>query len=151
MNHSHLLKWFPSITVATALALTGNAYAAPLTCPDVSTIKAVSIQFSDGKQEWNGEQLIEDSSMAAEFEFLGAAIKQGTDSETKLPYSYVICNYGGKGKDDYLRLSKRFTLPPVAKGNAWSEEKECKNDNVTNCAFELVNSKGPAKFTLPSQ
>ena len=83
--------------------------------------------------------------------FLGAAIKQGTDSETKLPYHYVICNYRGEGKDDNLNLSQRFVLPPVAKGSGWNENKECTNSKVTDCAFELMNSKGPAKFTLPVQ
>lgn len=151
MSHLHLLKALQCFTAIGGLALMGNAYAAPLSCPDVSSIKAVSIHFSGGEQEWSGEQLIEDSSMVEGFKFSGAAIKQGTDSETKLPYNYVICDYVGKGKDDYLRLSKRLTLPPVAKGSAWNEHKECKNNNVTDCTFELMNSKGPAKFTLPPQ
>jgi hypothetical protein len=34
--------------------------------------------------------------MVKGFKFMGSAIKQGTDSETKLPYNYVICNYSGK-------------------------------------------------------
>lgn len=63
----------------------------------------------------------------------------------------MICNYGGKGKDDYLRLSQRFALLPVAKDSGWNENKECKSSKVTGCAFELMNSKGPAKFTLPVQ
>ncbi|AMS19014.1 hypothetical protein AYK59_02445 [Pseudomonas synxantha] len=151
MSHLHLLKTLQCLTAVGGLALMGNAYTAPLSCPDVSSIKAVSIHFSDGEQEWNGEQLIEDSSMVDGFKFSVAAIKQETDSETKLPYNYVICDYVGKGKNDYLRLSKRFTLSPVAKGSAWNEHEECKGNNVTDCTFELMNSKGPAKFTLPPQ
>ncbi|OPA82630.1 hypothetical protein BFW86_26795 [Pseudomonas fluorescens] len=151
---SHLnLKWLIFFAAAGALVLMGNAQAAQLYCPDSSAIKVVSIQYLAGEQdqEWKGEQLVDDYSKAKEFEFQGAAIKQGTDSETKLPYHYVICNYGGEGKDDYLRLSQRFVLPPMAKGPGWNENKECKSSNVTDCAFELMNSKGPAKFTLPAQ
>ncbi|WP_248089943.1 DUF3757 domain-containing protein [Pseudomonas fluorescens] len=151
MSQVHLLKTLQCFTAIGGLALMGNAYAAPLSCPDVSSIKAVSIHFSGGVQEWSGEQLVEDSSMVEGFSFSGAAIKQGTDSETKLPYNYVTCDYVGKGKSDYLRLSKRFTLPPVAKGSAWNKHKECKNNTVTDCTFELMNSKGPAKLTLPPQ
>ena len=152
---SHLnLKWLKLFAAATgALMLMGNVQAAQLSCPGASTIKVVSIQFSGGEQEqgWSGEQLVEDYSKAKEFEFQGAAIKQGTDSETKLPYHYVICNYAGKGKDDYLRLSQRFALPPMPKGPGWNENKECETSKVMDCAFELMNSKGPSKFTLPVQ
>ena len=152
MSHS-TLKWLQLFAATGALMMIGNAQAAQLSCPDSSTIKVVSIQFSAGEQEqqWSGEQLVDDYSGAEGVKFLGAAIKQGADSETKLPYHYVICNYSGKGKDDYLSLSQRFVLPPVANGSGWNENKECTNSNVTDCAFELMNSKGPAKFTLPVQ
>ena len=66
---SHLnRKWLKFFTATGALVL-GNAQAAQLYCPDSSTIKVVSIQFSSGEQEqgWSGEQLVEDYSKAKEF------------------------------------------------------------------------------------
>ena len=150
MSHPYLIKSLQCLTAIGALALMGSAYAAPLSCPEVSTIKAVSIQFSAEEEGWKGEQSIDNKSMVEGFKFMGSAIKQGTDSETKLPYNYVICNYSGKGKDDYLRLSQRFVLPPVPKGSGWKDN-ECATSKVADCAFELVNSKGPAQMKLPAQ
>lgn len=150
MSHSYLIKALQYLAAIGTLLLMGSAYAAPLFCPEVSTIKAESIQFS-GEGGWKGEQFIDNGSMIQEYKFLGAAIKQGTDSETKAAYNYVSCNYGGKGKDEYLRLSQRFALPPMAIGSNWNENKECTTSKVTDCAFELKNSKGPAPVTLPAQ
>jgi hypothetical protein len=152
MSHPYLIKSLQCLTAVGALALMGSAYAAPLSCPEVSTIKAVSIQFSAEEEGWKGEQFIDNKSMVKGFKFMGSAIKQGTDSETNSSYYYVTCDYSGKGKDDYLRLSQRFILPPGAKGPGWNRDKnKCETSKVADCAFELENSKGPAQMKLPAQ
>jgi len=134
-----------------AFVLIGQVYGVELNCPEVSTIKAVSRQFADQSGVWKGEQYMEDSSITAAFKFQSAAIKQGTDSETSHAYYYVACNYVGAGSDDYLRMAQRFVSSPVAQGSNWNENNECIQSSVSKCAFNVMNSKGPAPIKLPVQ
>lgn len=132
--------------VVIAVAIAGNAMAAPLKCPAVSDIKqtpgsyggfAYTAAAGDGKQ-WTGENI-----MANESDLRATGFKEAyiLNARNFVACDYVLPNDQGGG----MRMSIKIDSSAKAVGANWQNQKQpdgsvlprCVADKPQKCTFQL--------------